>query len=95
MLFLEGEFTGYRIDTPPALVEIFAQSGAHDRATLIAMARDRAGAVAHYSDARVSREEARLGYIAVWGSAFPSEEALAALKQGRCVVDLDSPPEIM
>ncbi|UXC91101.1 DUF427 domain-containing protein [Sphingobium sp. RSMS] len=85
---LEGEFTGYRVDSPPALVEIFAESGAHDRQTLIAMACRRALAVARYSDACARAGEPRLGYIAVWGSAFPSPGALEALKQGHAVIDL-------
>jgi len=91
---LEGEFTGYRIDSPPTLVEIFAESGAHDRGTLVAMARDRAAAVLRFSEACASQGKHGLAYIAVWGSAFPSADALAALKEGHSVADLAYPAEV-
>jgi uncharacterized protein (DUF427 family) len=91
---LEGEFTGYRTDTPPALVEIFAESGAHARETLVETARDRAAAVARYSQDRTSQGKPGLAYIAVWGSAFPSVNALVALKAGHSVVDLTDPAEV-
>ncbi|WP_448140539.1 DUF427 domain-containing protein [Sphingopyxis fribergensis] len=92
---LEGEFTGYRTDAPPALVEIFAETGAFDREQLLAMSRKRAAAVAAHAGALIARGEEALGYIAVWGSAFPSGGALDALKQGNSVVDLESVPEIV
>jgi uncharacterized protein (DUF427 family) len=92
---LEDEFTGYRVAFPPSLVEIFAENGAYERATLLEMARTHASAVARYSNVCVASGRPPLGYIAVWGSAFPSKGALAALSVGQSVLDLESAPEIV
>lgn len=91
----KGEFTGYRVDDPPALVEIWAESGAFGREQLIDQARDRAKLIAAHARERVAAGEPPLGYIAVWGSAMPSDCALRALRDGRAVLDLQDEAEIV
>ena len=92
---VEGEFTGYRVDEPPSLVEIWAESGAFDREQLIDQARERAKAIAAHGHERVAAGDRPLGYIAVWGSALPTAGALQALREGRAVLDLGDEPEIV
>lgn len=85
-------FAGYLIPSRRVLVDVLATPAAAERSARIEEARSRGEAIHNWN-----REHAddHFGYIAVWGSAPPSAEALEALIRGGVLLDLTSPPTLI
>lgn len=88
-------FTGYIIPDLNIAVDVLADPGAKKRAAVVSSARDRAQRCLSYAKSREESGHSGYGYIAVWGSAPPSPEAVDALTSGRSVLALESEAEII
>lgn len=85
-------FEGYLIPSLRVLVDVLATPPEHERAARIAEARARADAICAWNDAYPIE---RYGYIAVWGSATPSAEAIGLLRQRGVLLALDETPIVL
>ncbi len=88
----DESFSGYLIPDLRVLVDVMATPSDEERDACIQVARAFGLKVLSWNKDNPSEA---YGYVAIWGSATPSVEAITALHARGVVLELTSPPEIL